>query len=162
MKESNRQYGKAVEEKNRRDGKSCEREESSKRQSNEREDTSCQRSTIGVAIVSTINPFNALVKLLCACCATCFRAGPPSSDVISAEITNNRLRSCVFRNIPRQHSFADAGYRTNASAIGGVLYMADQIQSCSSSSSIYQIPNTEHMAYRLVRTLVYKRGVVLP
>eukprot|EP00964_Phaeocystis_antarctica_P080406 scaffold50214_cov65-Phaeocystis_antarctica.AAC.3 len=28
-----------------------------------------------------------------------------------------------------------------------------------SSSSIYQIPNTEHMAYRLVRTLVYKRGV---
>ena len=27
------------------------------------------------------------------------------------------------------------------------------------SSSIYQIPNTEHMAYRLVRTLVYKRGV---
>ena len=23
----------------------------------------------------------------------------------------------------------------------------------------YQIPNTEHMAYRLVRTLVYKRGV---
>ena len=29
----------------------------------------------------------------------------------------------------------------------------------SSSSSIYQIPNTEHMAYRLVRTLVYKRGV---
>ena len=117
MKESNRQYGKAVEEKNRRDGKSSEREESSKRQSNEREDTSCQRSTIGVAIVSTINPFNALVKLLCACCATCFRAGPPSSDVISAEITNNRLRSCVFRNIPRQHSFADAGYRTNA--LGG-------------------------------------------
>ena len=29
----------------------------------------------------------------------------------------------------------------------------------SSSSSIYQIPNTEHMAYRLVRTKVYKRGV---
>ena len=29
----------------------------------------------------------------------------------------------------------------------------------SNSSSIYQIPNTEHMAYRLVRTLVYKRGV---
>ena len=29
----------------------------------------------------------------------------------------------------------------------------------SSSSSIYQIPNTEHMAYRLVRSLVYKRGV---
>ena len=28
-----------------------------------------------------------------------------------------------------------------------------------SSSSIYQIPNTEHMAYRLLRTLVYKRGV---
>ena len=28
-----------------------------------------------------------------------------------------------------------------------------------SSSSIYQIPNTEHMTYRLVRTLVYKRGV---
>ena len=27
------------------------------------------------------------------------------------------------------------------------------------SSSIYQIPNTEHMAYRLVRSLVYKRGV---
>ena len=27
------------------------------------------------------------------------------------------------------------------------------------SSSIYQIPNTEHMAYRLVRTLVYTRGV---
>ena len=26
-----------------------------------------------------------------------------------------------------------------------------------SSSSVYQIPNTEHMAYRLVRTLVYKR-----
>ena len=25
--------------------------------------------------------------------------------------------------------------------------------------SIYQIPNTEHMAYRLVRTLVYTRGV---
>ena len=31
--------------------------------------------------------------------------------------------------------------------------------SSSSSSSIYQIPNTEHVAYRLVRTLVYKRGV---
>jgi hypothetical protein len=31
--------------------------------------------------------------------------------------------------------------------------------SSSSSSSIYQIPNTEHMAYRLVRSLVYKRGV---
>ena len=30
---------------------------------------------------------------------------------------------------------------------------------CSISSSIYQIPNTEHTAYRLVRTLVYKRGV---
>jgi len=29
----------------------------------------------------------------------------------------------------------------------------------SSSSSLYQIPNTEHMAYGLVRTLVYKRGV---
>ena len=27
------------------------------------------------------------------------------------------------------------------------------------SSGIYQIPNTEHMAYRLVRTSVYKRGV---
>ena len=27
------------------------------------------------------------------------------------------------------------------------------------SSSIYQNPNTDHMAYRLVRTLVYKRGV---
>ena len=24
---------------------------------------------------------------------------------------------------------------------------------------IYQIPNTEHMAYRLVRSLVYERGV---
>ena len=32
-------------------------------------------------------------------------------------------------------------------------------QAVSSSSSIHQIPNTEHMAYRLVRTLVYKRGV---
>ena len=31
--------------------------------------------------------------------------------------------------------------------------------SSSSSSSNYQIPNTEHMAYRLVRSLVYKRGV---
>jgi hypothetical protein len=29
----------------------------------------------------------------------------------------------------------------------------------SISSSIYQIPNTEQMAYRLVRSLVYKRGV---
>jgi len=28
-----------------------------------------------------------------------------------------------------------------------------------SSSSIYQIPNTEHMAYRLVRYFVYTRGV---
>eukprot|EP00964_Phaeocystis_antarctica_P151172 scaffold118724_cov63-Phaeocystis_antarctica.AAC.3 len=56
MEESNRQYGKAVEEKNRRDGKSSEREESSKRQNNEREDTSCQRSTTGVAIVSTKTP----------------------------------------------------------------------------------------------------------
>ena len=26
-------------------------------------------------------------------------------------------------------------------------------------AAVYQIPNTEHMAYRLVRTLVYKRGV---
>ena len=30
-----------------------------------------------------------------------------------------------------------------------------------SSSSIYQIPNTEHMAYRLVRTLVYKSTMAL-
>ena len=27
------------------------------------------------------------------------------------------------------------------------------------AAAVYQIPNTEHMAYRLVRTLVYKRGV---
>ena len=33
------------------------------------------------------------------------------------------------------------------------------VHSCTSSSSIYRIPNTEHTAYRLVRTLVYKRGV---
>eukprot|EP00964_Phaeocystis_antarctica_P150053 scaffold117396_cov51-Phaeocystis_antarctica.AAC.1 len=38
---------------------------------------------------------------------------------------------------------------------------ADDLKRCQacSSSSIYQIPNTEHIAYRLVRTLVYKRGV---
>ena len=34
-----------------------------------------------------------------------------------------------------------------------------RVGSSSSSSSIYQIPNTEHVAYRLVRTLAYKRGV---
>eukprot|EP00964_Phaeocystis_antarctica_P107914 scaffold72570_cov44-Phaeocystis_antarctica.AAC.1 len=36
------------------------------------------------------------------------------------------------------------------------------VRQYSRSRSIYQIPNTEHMAYslyRLVRTLVYKRGV---
>ena len=27
------------------------------------------------------------------------------------------------------------------------------------AAAVCQIPNTEHMAYRLVRTLVYKRGV---
>ena len=30
------------------------------------------------------------------------------------------------------------------------------------TAAIYRIPNTEHMAYRLVRTLVYKRGVARP
>ena len=39
------------------------------------------------------------------CCPTCFRAS--FCVVISAEMTDNRLR-CVFRNIPRQRSFADA------------------------------------------------------
>ena len=29
----------------------------------------------------------------------------------------------------------------------------------AAAAAVYQIPNTEHMAYRLVRTLVYKRGV---
>merc|ERR1712021_45582 len=29
----------------------------------------------------------------------------------------------------------------------------------SAAAAVYQIPNTEHMAYRLVRSLVYMRGV---
>ena len=40
---------------------------------------------------------------------------------------------------------------------------SELLSSSSSSSSIYQLPNTEHehvhVAYRLVRTLVYMRGV---
>ena len=29
----------------------------------------------------------------------------------------------------------------------------------AAAAAVYQIPNTEHMAYRLVRSSVYKRGV---
>ena len=34
-----------------------------------------------------------------------------------------------------------------------------QAAAAAAAAAVYQIPNTEHMAYRLVRTLVYKRGV---
>jgi len=122
MKESNRQYGKAVEEKNRRDGKSSEREESSKRQSNEREDTSCQRSTTGVAIVSTKNPFNALVKLLAVRHA--------SELVLRRHIGGNNKQSAALRlsQYPTP-TFLRRRWIQNQ-RIGGVYGMADQIQSC--------------------------------
>ena len=35
----------------------------------------------------------------------------------------------------------------------------DKAAAAAAAAAVYQIPNTEHMAYRLVRTLVYKRGV---
>ena len=41
----------------------------------------------------------------------------------------------------------------------GKTFFYQRVKLSDCSSSIYQIPNTEHMAYRLVRTLVYKRGV---
>lgn len=40
--------------------------------------------------------------------------------------------------------------------LGVLLFREDLI---SAAAAVYQIPDTEHMAYRLVRTLVYKRGV---
>ena len=54
-----------------------------------------------------------------------------------------------------QYYYARAYFTSSRSSRKPLLL----ISSSSSSSSIYQIPNTEHMAYRLLRTLVYKRGV---
>ena len=50
-----------------------------------------------------------------------------------------------------------AGYRPTGGD-GVELQRLEEVL-LTTTSSVYQIPSTEHMAYRLVRTLVYKRGV---
>ena len=55
-----------------------------------------------------------------------------------------------------QYYYARAYFTSSRSSRKPLLLISS---SSSSSGSIYQIPNTEHMAYRLLRTLVYKRGV---
>ena len=57
-------------------------------------------------------------------------------------------------NHPQKRSYRLAYY--HPLWVGGVLISGHNIVA---AAAVYQIPNTEHMAYRLVRTLVYKRGV---
>ena len=89
----------------------------------------------------------------------------------------HRLAPCLHHvcpaHAPEHHGLgASARVSKAPSALGELARTADfvgvrsagfvgahHVGFSSSSSSIYQIPNTEHMAYRLVRTLVYKRGV---